>query len=582
MRLDSRASLACPEYLHKIYAPDRFDLSNLAAETPMAKAMSEQGFIHEARVVSNLVGSIRDHVVIDQDLPTELRETETVDALRNKSVQLIINPVLGETAEKLICTELGNVWSPDQTRNSRPDLLIRISSEPGAFGTWAAVDIKSHGAFDKDNKSNQVFLAPVLDGSFAPGDATIGRLKEDDALQLAHYQRHLESIGIANPDSWAGIIGRDLNLIAWAKLDETKFGRGKSALSALAKYDLQFNEALRIAETAQLRNHKLEIPAPAMPMLDGDAKKCPTCSFLPICLDEMVAYKGTGNVTLLATVSPIKARDDLPIGISIGELAELDQPLNSFGEEAKQRARVYRSGVTEIKNGVVDFKIPTFDIEIDIDLENSQGALQEIGFDESVEPDRLYLYGYISHDRTASAEWKDSPAGTFEDYSGTREGEHSVYLRMWNYLHEQISLAEASEKTIGIFHYSSHELTWWRKWVTNFSDLAGTPTLTEMDDFIDRYMHDLYPVAQQMIFPPNSKSPICNYSIKTLAPLAGFTWHSEDAGGANSLLKYKEAVSGNEPMASDAQAWLRKYNIDDVKATMALRNWLRDLRFEGI
>ena len=152
MRLDSRASLACPEYLHKIYAPNRFDLSDLADETPIAKAMSEQGFIHEARVVSNLISSIQDHVVIDQDLPTELRETETVDALRNKSVQLIINPVLGETAEKLICTELGNVWSPDQTRNSRPDLLIRISSEPGAFGTWAAVDIKSHGAFDKDNK----------------------------------------------------------------------------------------------------------------------------------------------------------------------------------------------------------------------------------------------------------------------------------------------------------------------------------------------------------------------------------------------------------------------------------------------
>jgi predicted RecB family nuclease len=62
--------------------------------------------------------------------------------------------------------------------------------------------------------------------------------------------------------------------------------------------------------------------------------------------------------------------------------------------------------------------------------------------------------------------------------------------------------------------------------------------------------------------------------------LAGFSWHSEDAGGANSLLKYKEAVSVVEPVASKAQDWLRKYNIDDVMATMALRNWLRDQRFD--
>jgi predicted RecB family nuclease len=336
---------------------------------------------------------------------------------------------------------------------------------------------------------------------------------------------------------------------------------------------------LRVVEIAQQRNIKPDVVAPVIPMLESDAKKCPTCSFLPICLDEMVAYKGTGNVTLLATVTPSKARDDLPSGISIGELADLDEQLNVFGEEAKQRARVYLSGVPDVKRGVSGFTVPTFDIEIDIDLENSQGALQEIGFDESVEPDRLYLYGYVNHDRTVSIDWRSSPANTFEDYSGTREGEHSVYLRMWKYLQEQINQAQDAGKTIGIFHYSSHELTWWRKWVSEFSDLPGTPNTNEMEDFIDRYMNDLYPVAQQIVFPPNLKSPICNYSIKTLAPLAGFNWHADDAGGANSLLKYKEATGGDELKAVEAQNWLRKYNIDDVKATMALRNWLRDLNF---
>jgi len=569
--------MACHEYLHKKFAPNRFDLQAVAPVSPLAQAMSAQGVLHENRVLEQLCEAVPRHRVIDNDLPTMSREEATVAALSDEAVDVIVHPVIGEVAEKLIAQGLDRDWSSDQVRTSRPDLLVRVSVEPFPFGKWAAVDIKSHGSYDKKNKSNQVILTPLAEFLTDNSISVTGRLKEADALQLAHYQRHLETAGIGNDDTWAGIIGRDIGIITWAKLHETKFGRGQSALTALSKYDLQFAEALNVAKLAQKRNFDPSVPAPAIPMLDSDPKKCPTCAFLPICIEEMRTYRNSGNVTLLAAVTPAKARDNLPLELSIGELAEFNEPLNAFGEVVKQRARVYQSGIPEIKRGVTGFAIPEFDIEIDIDLENSQGVLQEIGFDDAVEPDRLYLYGCITHDRSAQADWRESPTRTFENYSGTREGEHGVYLAMWTHLQAEIARAESAGKSIGIFHYSQHENTWWRKWANNFAEYSGTPTIDEMEIFISGYTHDLYLIAQQLVFPPNAKSPVCNYSIKTLAPLAGFSWDADDAGGANSLLKYQEATGGDCALAAQAQEWLRKYNVDDVKATMALRKWLRSL-----
>ena len=580
MRLNSRAALTCPEFLHKTYAPTCFDLTAAIELSPVAQAMSEQGLIHEQRVVSKLKIANPDHCIIESGLPPEAREIATVKAMLDPGVHIIISPVLGETTERMIAETLGQTWNALQQRSSRPDLLVRVNAEPSPLGTWAAVDIKSHGAFDKKNKSNDVILTPT---TFVPDPAlgtTAGRLKDEDAMQLAHYHRHLESMGIANNETWAGIIGRDMETIAWARLDQTTFGAGRNALDALSKYDVGFASAMDVATSAQTRNSNHQLPAPAIPMYDSSAKMCPTCTFQKICLEEMTNYKGSGNVTLLATVTPNKATTNLPTGISIGELATTNEPLNSFSDIARQRAHVYLTRTPELRLDVTDFVIPTFDVEIDIDLENSQGVLQELGFDESVEPDRLYLYGYITHDGTVHDDWNKSEYGTFEDYSGTQEGEHSVYLRMWEYLQDRIALANSQGKTIGIFHYSQHEVTWWKKWITNFSDLPGTPSQDELDNFLAGYMHDLYPMAQKVVFPANDKSPVCSYSIKSIAPLSGFSWYADDAGGANSLLKYKEATGTDALVADAAREWLRNYNVDDVRATMALRNWLRTLNLE--
>jgi predicted RecB family nuclease len=96
-----------------------------------------------------------------------------------------------------------------------------------------------------------------------------------------------------------------------------------------------------------------------------------------------------------------------------------------------------------------------------------------------------------------------------------------------------------------------------------------------MDVFLEKYFIDLRRFAEKVIFPPK-KSPVCNYSIKTLAPFANFKWRMDDAGGAMSTFKYEEAIGLDQVRVTAAQKWLLEYNEDDVKATMAFRHWLSE------
>lgn len=64
--------------------------------------------------------------------------------------------------------------------------------------------------------------------------------------------------------------------------------------------------------------------------------------------------------------------------------------------------------------------------------------------------------------------------------------------------------------------------------------------------------------------------------LKETAPLAGFAWCFDDAGGTLAMVKYDEAVDLEADPAARAAAarWILDYNEDDVRATAALRTWL--------
>ena len=480
---------------------------------------------------------------------------------------------IGELTENEIARVLGRSI-PNVNRVSRPDLLVKVGVTADGFPMWAPVDIKSHNAID-ENKSNSVYIVNTSELNPNKSSAEQGKLKTDDLHQLSHYIRHLQALGIASPELWAGIIGRESDQCVYMKMSDVVTSRGKSQIDFLSVHDAEFAAALDVVERARIENQNPSQKCGVIPQKINDQKKgCPGCAYKSFCLQEMKDFDGgTGHVTLLASITPDVATSKLPGIQSIGQLRTA-QPTDDFMVTAQVRAEVWQTKRPQLLDPSQPLDLPEFDIEIDIDLENSMEALRELAPDEEIGEDRLYLYGFGVHDRTASMDWQTATIETIYDYSNTDEGEYSVMLAMWNRLHEEINKAEATGKTIGIFHYSPHERTWWSNFHKRHADKPGVPTKAEIDDFIAKYLVDLIVYARKISF------PTMGYSIKLLAPEAKFEWAVKDPGGAGSLIKYRDAInpSLSEAVQEAAKRWLDSYNRDDVRATFAVRNYIRELR----
>ena len=573
MRLDSRTAIYCHELLHKKYAPNAFPGLTPDAPDPVVEEFKNLGFSHEAKSIQLLKGAILGLIEIDQDKSFTEIEMETVKALLDPKAFVIAGAYIAETAERELANAFGNPFEPTE-RASRPDLIVRLGSQPDGPPIWAPVDIKSHKAIE-DSKSNFVYPSPITNIAPAQDAQQEGRLDYNDLHQLAHYTRHFQAIGLAGDDLWVGIIGRDLDNCIWARIGDVVTGQGKVQESFLSIYDQKYAKAKEVVQLSQIENLDLSKKSGVIPVNSSGKMGCMVCKYKSTCLKEMEAFdNGHGHVTLLARVTLLLVENNFPQIKSINDLL-IETPLNDAMVTAQIRARVSKSGIPELLDPSTPFVLPEADIEIDIDLENSMEVLRELDIDEPVGEDRLYLYGFGIHDRTVSKDWKTAVIDTYSNYSNTEDGEFEVMSKMWNRLQLEISKAEESGKSIKIFHYSPHEFTWWKRYANRFVGRPGVPTLPAMEEFKINYLVDLYPIAQKYAFPAKS------YSIKDLAPLAKFEWSVPMAGGANSLFKYKDAInkSLDQSVRDDAIAWLDAYNRDDVKATFAVRNYIRSLDF---
>ena len=146
---------------------------------------------------------------------------------------LIFGANISDITESYLIPKL-NKAQHDETRVSRPDVLIRLGRNAQGNPAWAPVDIKSHAAFG-ENKSNNIYLSTLEEISPNLNSSQVGRHSEEDAYQLAHYTCHLRTLGIASDEMWVGIIGRDITQCAWALLDAITFGVGKKLDTALNK-----------------------------------------------------------------------------------------------------------------------------------------------------------------------------------------------------------------------------------------------------------------------------------------------------------------------------------------------------------
>ena len=573
MRFEARTALYCPEYIHKFYAPSAFDLTLRIkeGEDRLADEYKRLGLVHEDKVLEKVRGNgLRVHQ-IDLSETFKSKSQQTAEALMNHDIDIILGANIDEETEVALKPFLGDLHHFDPDRVSRPDLLVRVGANPHPM--WAPVDVKSHGV-SADNKTHTMERTN-LDLSPAEDPSVIGRFKREDALQLAHYAIHLQNLGLAFTDARAGIIGKDGEYIHWANLDLVRIGKGKNAPSAILVYyeNFKFAQDLALKSIAKEKNHALVVDSIAK-VTPGDYG-CMRCEFKKVCIKEIEAFDGgNGHVTLLAEVTPNFQKAHIPDIDSIADL-RIATNLPAQAESAKIRARVWQTQVPELLKPDEGFGIPEFDIEIDIDLENSQAALFENLGEELPGKDQVYLYGYGILDRTKSKDWNKAEFTSIINFDDTVEAEIEVLSTMWNVLKTEVGKAEAAGKSIGIFHYSSHEKSWFRKFARRHAVVPGTPSLQEVEDFMDKYFVDLLKYSELVAL------PVTGYGIKKLAPLAGFEWQVSDPGGAESLLKYRESIDEKlSPAERDAnREWLRSYNIDDVKSTFAVREYLRTLKF---
>jgi hypothetical protein len=211
---------------------------------PFMRRLFANGNAFEAEIVAAVLRLYPRAVVIDAE------SSDALEAATHKAMWAGFSPILGA---RLPADLAGR-------RVGRPDLLI---TAPGG-GYWP-VDVKWHQNLEPASGKRSPLPglcssldafgwdAAILDEEYA------ARKREEDLLQLAHYQRMLESSGLQAVDGrWAGIIGTEQRVV-WYDLDapvwRTPSSTGNTKVrSTMDRYDFEF--AFRLDVVAVAEQHK--------------------------------------------------------------------------------------------------------------------------------------------------------------------------------------------------------------------------------------------------------------------------------------------------------------------------------------
>ena len=161
-------------------------------------------------------------------------------------------------------------------RVGKPDLLVL-----GIDGTYRPVDVKHHMTLESAvaGRNGLRALVASLDGlglEVAEVDeARWTRKREEDALQLAHYQRMLETAGLAASEGrWGGIIGVE-GVVVWYDLDapiwRTPSSSGRQKLrSTMERYDFEFEFRLDVIAVAEMSGTDPSVELLVVPVRIGE------------------------------------------------------------------------------------------------------------------------------------------------------------------------------------------------------------------------------------------------------------------------------------------------------------------------
>lgn len=569
--------------------------------TPAQERLAECGREFEVRVLSRVL-ELHPGAVAVPSAPAPDREHATARAMAAGA------PVI--TGGRLPEDPIGQ-------RVGEPDLLARAPA-----GGYRPVDVKHHLALTSERSPFAGRSASLERLTWEEADEEPGlgaRKNRADLLQLGHYQRMLETHGSAvDGERWAGIVGRegrvvwyDLDLPVWAEAGAPGRRRRRSTMEL---YDSEF--ALRREVVDAAARHRLDpaLPLRATPIRIGECAQCPWW-----CWCGPILHAGAGSVSLLprtgerayrvhlshgvtdrreladldyrtallvasgVDVRPLLAAlDRLPDATPVaevlgrrrsGQLGRLDRAgIRTLGDARglSERTAAYAAGpcsaLTEQidqaraalgpapvyrRRGVRAVTAPRAAVEVDIDMENVE--------------DGVYLWGTLTTQPApgAAGEVGYRPFHTWEPL--TPATELSLFRSFWEWLSHLRETCRIRGLTFRAYCYNSGAETGQMTRISAGTDLAGpVSAFTSSPEWVD-----LLPVFRSQLITG------AGIGLKEVAPLAGFSWEVEDPGGAESMVKYEEAVAEVDSRRSElARNWLLAYNRNDVEATRAVREWL--------
>jgi len=182
------------------------------------------------------------------------------------------------------------------------------------------------------------------------------------------------------------------------------------------------------------------------------------------------------------------------------------------------------------------FDVPSAPVEVDLDMESAPDGT-------------VYLWGVlVTSDGNSDYEWFGAPS------VADPEAERAFLRKCLDWL-------QSNHPDATVFYYAGVEHS---KAVGILGDARAEYAGTVADP--ERWF-DMFPPTRACL---ESRK---GYGLKVVAEHgAGFTWRDESPGGFESQVWLAAARTG------DASAWerLKDYNEDDVRATLAVRRWLRN------
>lgn len=572
----------------------------------------EAGVIFEDELIDKIRELYPDDdsvVILEGGQDRKKWKEETLEALNDPKVRFLVNP-------SLPTAKVANLTGD-------PDFLIRTDE-----GYWVPVDAKNHREYVGTSKKVIHYTSPLEDVWFENKQVVqnaVGTPHQDDSVQLAHYHVMLNELGFgggADREAWGGIIGRSGD-ITWRRLDIPLSSTAKKTPLQIHAETYAHREAIIDQEDKRLSGDRQALPlvSPAKNSLCGD------CPWKKVCFAEMEAedhptllpgvtaaaweklkqagvtsrfklakldhhtakVMGAGvdiaalreilveednDDRLLISVAAVKDADRKAlkaVGVeTVGDIKNLDESTLAVGgpknvkwlARAIDQARAQQDGRVYLERDVNFVGFRRAGIEIDIDIEDSEGY--------------VYLFGaLVSGRKSRGGEKKTrSEYHAFTSWDETAAGEAKAFADFWKLLTDTIEYARANKYGVKIYHYSSHEISAFKRLAKLHAGQPGVPTEAEVDAMVkwDGWI-DLFPVLKsQMIW------PTAGYSVKDLAKYARHSWTGDGASGALSLIQYANAVSHEDPDEREiAQEELLVYNREDNEATLRIRDWISEL-----